>query len=49
LCLLVSKWFPGTEPEGDILGKALYLENEYWERMEASVANGASVAISGVK
>lgn len=41
---LATRWLDGAEPTIENLGTALWLENEFWRRMEMSVANGIAQA-----
>ena len=42
---LAAKWLP-HEPNdhAETLGAALWLERQYWERMQVAVANGIALA-----
>ncbi|WP_172449194.1 DUF6890 family protein [Bowmanella denitrificans] len=43
---LRAKWLPHSNDDDD-LGTALYLENQYWQNMAISVANGIAKAMKG--
>lgn len=47
LLALNERWLPGAEPTADNLGTAMWLESEYWKRMEIAVANGIGMALKG--
>ncbi|WP_371917622.1 MULTISPECIES: DUF6890 family protein [unclassified Pseudomonas] len=44
---LTNHWLPGVELTPEAMGTARWLEDEYWRRMEMSVANGIAVALNG--
>ena len=44
---LTNRWMPGAEPTIENMGTAKWLEDEYWRRMEISVANGIAYALNG--
>ncbi|WP_321863256.1 DUF6890 family protein [Pseudomonas paraveronii] len=44
---LTERWLPGAAPTADNLGTALWLEGEYWKRMEIAVASGIAMALKG--
>jgi len=47
-CLLLSrKWFPKREPNVQSIGEALYLEQDYWQKMTAAITNGIGKAFNG--
>lgn len=47
-----KKWFPSvpdSEYTEELLAVAQFLEEEYWDKMKISVANGISLAFGGSK
>lgn len=44
---MADHWLPGHEQTEDVLGKALFLERNYWKTFEAAVANGITKAFKG--
>ncbi|MCR9546925.1 hypothetical protein NB531_10250 [Vibrio antiquarius] len=40
------KWLPGEADSEENLARAIWLERQYWENMEAATANGVAKAFS---
>jgi len=47
LLLFSGKWFPGREATVESMAEALFLENDYWEKMTVAVGNGVAKAFGG--
>ena len=47
LIIFGKKWFPHEMPEEETLARSLWLERNYWEKMQAAVANGIAKAFNG--
>jgi hypothetical protein len=47
LMVLSSRWFPGRKISPESMGEALFLENDYWEKMSIAVQNGIAKAFKG--
>ncbi|MGR6871174.1 DUF6890 family protein [Pseudomonas sp. HK3] len=41
--LLLQKWLPNEPETNRNFAKALYLENQYWQRMSLAVSKGINV------
>ncbi|MBI9080269.1 MAG: hypothetical protein JEY79_11090 [Pseudodesulfovibrio sp.] len=41
------KWFPGRKLTLQTMGEALFLEKDYWEKMQVAVTNGIGKAFKG--
>ncbi|WP_412779043.1 DUF6890 family protein [Halodesulfovibrio aestuarii] len=41
------KWFPGQKATEKTMAEAMFLENDYWKKMEIAIANGSSRAFCG--
>lgn len=46
LLALAERWLPGRPADTDTLGTALWLERDYWQKMEIAVANGIARAFT---
>lgn len=44
---LSHKWFPARSVDLDCMTEAVFLENDYWEKMQIAVANGIAKAFRG--
>ncbi|MDK2956529.1 MAG: hypothetical protein PWQ57_2025 [Desulfovibrionales bacterium] len=44
---LAGKWLPGRAADARTLGEALWLEQDYWEKMSVAVCNGVVKAFKG--
>ncbi|WP_425402019.1 DUF6890 family protein [Hahella ganghwensis] len=42
-----TKWCPGQPQNEQVLGLALFLETNYWEKHAHAVANGIAKALKG--
>ena len=47
MAALVHKWFPGQPIDEQSMGEAVFLERDYWEKMQTAVANGIGKAFGG--
>ncbi|WP_418720386.1 DUF6890 family protein [Bilophila wadsworthia] len=48
MCLALShKWFPARDVDQDSMAEAVFLEADYWEKMQIAVANGIAKAFRG--
>ena len=48
MCLALShKWFPSRAVDLDSMAEAVFLETDYWEKMQIAVANGIAKAFRG--
>ena len=48
MCLALShKWFPARDVDQDSMAEAVFLEADYWEKMQIAVANGIVKAVRG--
>lgn len=46
LLALAARWFPARPTDVETLGTALWLERDYWRKMEVAVANGIARAFT---
>jgi len=44
---LTAKWFPDATPTPTTMGRAMWLEKDYWEKMTVAVGNGVAKAFKG--
>lgn len=44
--VLCRKWFPGREIDVECMAEAIFLERDYWEKMNIAVANGIAKAFN---
>ncbi|WP_035075176.1 DUF6890 family protein [Maridesulfovibrio zosterae] len=47
LQVLCCRWFPGQEVTEESMAEALWLEQDFWEKMSVAVSNGISKAFRG--
>ncbi|MFA9396340.1 MAG: hypothetical protein ACERJ1_16750 [Halodesulfovibrio sp.] len=44
---LTRKWFPERDVTERCMGEAMFLEKDYWHKMEIAVCNGIAKAFGG--
>jgi hypothetical protein len=47
MAALSRRWFPGRGVTAESMGEALFLEQDYWEKMSVAVTNGIARAFKG--
>lgn len=47
MSVLSRKWFPGREVNTQCMAEAVFLENDYWDKMRVAVNNGVVRAFEG--
>ena len=47
MVVLARKWFGHHEVTEHSMGEAVYLEKDYWHKMEVAVCNGIAKAFGG--
>jgi len=47
MAALTRKWLPGASHDTESMAQALFLENDYWEKMTASISRGIAQAFKG--
>lgn len=45
--MLACKWLPGEPLTARTMGRALWLEKDFWEKMSVAVCNGIAKAFKG--
>ena len=43
---LSARWLPGRAPDVETMGAALWLERDYWQKMEVAITNGIARAFT---
>ncbi|WP_419174402.1 DUF6890 family protein [Desulfosediminicola sp.] len=47
MAAFTRKWFPGREITVRTMGEALYLEKDYWNKMQIAMQSGITKAFKG--
>lgn len=47
MAVLARKWLPGEPLTARTMGRALWIEKDYWEKMSVAVCNGIARAFKG--